>query len=495
MKYPYIKCIGKTFIILLWIFALLLLIEVNTRIYEYITRKTNPLIVNLNNQPPWSPSEPISDDNNLLIIKYPQPDMSLWLSNRAEFFLHLDNHEKQLFSSFYQLAILYQENGAQTIYLPEPKITNYFDTELMNLLSKEISSITGNTEKEPYSKYYPSFIKGDKTIKDFFIYFSKKDENQNVLICWYKAEIPDLLRNTTNEKVLWEIPYFEYKQHAQLPSYEFHTNNFGFRDEDIVIPKPPDVYRIVCIGGSTTIEGPAEQNTYPNLLEKYLNEQYKGPHRIEVINAGVPGITANKLWFRLPDFVLMQPDLVLYSEGANDITHILLPYWLKNLTGLKKGLLHATFVRKFFPLYFLPDDEQIRKDMDRDVIHYIEKIKNYLTLKGISFGVMTIPAPDYSEMTQQERVYLQYVTKKWWGGDFVDYRMYNYVLNIYNAQLKKQFNDRNILYIPMNEMYTKEHTPYFNDLCHQKLKGIQRKAEYATPYILEYLKAPLSRNK
>jgi lysophospholipase L1-like esterase len=91
------------------------------------------------------------------------------------------------------------------------------------------------------------------------------------------------------------------------------------------------------MGGSTTEEGPIEQETYPNYLEKMLMERVKEFSKIEVINAGIPGITINKLWFRIPDLLLMQPDLIIFCEGANDITHIFLPYWIKQLGVIKNG--------------------------------------------------------------------------------------------------------------------------------------------------------------
>ncbi|HOT49734.1 MAG TPA: hypothetical protein PLI07_02075 [Candidatus Hydrogenedentes bacterium] len=41
------------------------------------------------------------------------------------------------------------------------------------------------------------------------------------------------------------------------------TNSAGFRDDEIVLPKPPGIYRILCIGGSTTFERVRNDLTYP----------------------------------------------------------------------------------------------------------------------------------------------------------------------------------------------------------------------------------------
>lgn len=484
MKFSLIKSTVKIFFLLLWLIPAFLIAEVSIRTYQFIVSKTNPLILSLNNQPPWSHSEPIQENPVQATIQLPIPDAEKWYSSRAEFFLQLDEHDRQIFASFYNIAILIQnpDKTERKIYLPEPHSQNYFSKKFVDALNKEIQTASF----KPFSKYYTSFSFREQTVSNLFLYHSIDDK----LICWYKENNLDNSRNKGDKDTIWQIPYFEYKKHAQLFPYEFHTNNFGFRDEDISVPKPSDVFRIVCIGGSTTEEGPTEQETYPNILEKLLQQQSQDPHKIkiEVINAGIPGVSANKLWLRLPDFLLMEPNLIIYCEGANDITHILLPYWLKNLNKTKKTLIQSQLLRNIFPLYFLPSYNQIQEDIFNVIISYIEKIKNYLQKRNIAFAIMSMPAPSYSKMNFQEKNYFQYVTRKWWGGDWIDYKMYTYILDIYNTCLKEKFHKKNTLYIPMYEMFQQEPPSYFNDLCHQKLKGIQKKAELATPYLQEYIK-------
>jgi len=491
MKYHIVKSIGKIFIFFLWLILILILAECVVRVYEYFVAQKNPLISSLNNQPPWSYSQVTSKDTLQSTEKLPSPDMSQWYSNRLEFFLQLDENDRQLFASFYQISILIKDRNKREkkIYLPEPDTTNYFDDELLTALEKEIPDINHSA----FSKYYASFIVGNRTISDLVLYYPAKIENHGMFVCGYKAK-DSHTKKTKDENNIWEIPYFEYKKHAQLYSHEFHTNNFGFRDEDVAVPKLPDVFRIVCIGGSTTEEGPTEQETYPNITEKLLSEQFHEQYRIEVINAGIPGITANKLWLRLPDYLLMEPNLIIYCEGTNDITHILLPYWLNHLNGIKKILIQSKLCRNIFPLFFLPHDIQIQSDISKDILSQIEKIQKYLQRKGVLFAVMSIPAPNYSSMTWQEKDYFQFVTKKWWGGDFINYRMYSHVLNIYNKLLNEKFNNRNILYIPMYEMFQNEPPSYFNDVCHQKLEGIQKKSELAMPYLVKYIEEHLGKN-
>jgi hypothetical protein len=265
-------------------------------------------------------------------------------------------------------VIFHEANGKHKIYLPDFVSTHFFNEEFIKILSNKISISGQDTISKTISRYYPSFEIGDKTLHHLFLFYRSDDINNKVLIFWYKPDRIDNANANEGENAIWELPYFEYKKHTQLPSFEFHTNNLGFRDKDIIIPKPSDVFRIVCIGSSTTEEGPTEQETYPNILERLLSEQMYSPYKIEVINAGIPGISAIKLWLRLPDFLLMQPDLIVYSEGANDITHTLIPYWLKDIHGYKKVLIQSKLFRNCFTLFFLPEPAKIRTDIEEVII-------------------------------------------------------------------------------------------------------------------------------
>jgi lysophospholipase L1-like esterase len=97
-------------------------------------------------------------------------------------------------------------------------------------------------------------------------------------------------------------------------------NSLGFRGKEFSKQKPPGVYRIVCMGGSTTfsITESDETKTYPQLLEDALNAAFDSP-RFEVINAGTPGWTTAEslinLHFRLLE---LEPDMVIDYEAVND---------------------------------------------------------------------------------------------------------------------------------------------------------------------------------
>lgn len=74
------------------------------------------------------------------------------------------------------------------------------------------------------------------------------------------------------------------------------------------------MFRIVCVGGSTTYGGKTDHATF---LEEQLRTD---GYQVEVLNAGVPGWTSRESLINFELRVLpMQPDLVIVYHGRNDL--------------------------------------------------------------------------------------------------------------------------------------------------------------------------------
>ncbi len=97
-------------------------------------------------------------------------------------------------------------------------------------------------------------------------------------------------------------------------------NSLGFRGEEIQVPKPKEIYRIVAIGGSTTYGDklPTYKDAYPYQLEEELRAL--GFKNVEVINAGVGDYDSWPTLINLEFRVLnLQPDMVIFYEGTNEL--------------------------------------------------------------------------------------------------------------------------------------------------------------------------------
>jgi lysophospholipase L1-like esterase len=86
----------------------------------------------------------------------------------------------------------------------------------------------------------------------------------------------------------------------------------------LAIPKPPHVFRILCLGGSTT-KGELSTEPYPALLEKMLSARYPGS-TIEVVNGGhFFYTTQHSIIEYLFDLKELEPDVIIFFEAINDL--------------------------------------------------------------------------------------------------------------------------------------------------------------------------------
>lgn len=98
-----------------------------------------------------------------------------------------------------------------------------------------------------------------------------------------------------------------------------HVNAYGLRGPEPVLPKPPGLLRVVCLGGSSTFNYDADDDgTWPALLEAWLRRDLGRP--VDVVNGGTPGYSTYQSSQRLrAELLSFQPDLVLVYHLWNDL--------------------------------------------------------------------------------------------------------------------------------------------------------------------------------
>src|ERR1035437_3250700 len=132
------------------------------------------------------------------------------------------------------------------------------------------------------------------------------------------STVPDKIRYT----------YYPYLPYVPTPNYRDATKSIyhnlrGFRNSyEFIIPKPSNVYRIVCMGGSTTYsdyDNASNQEIWTGRVEHYLNENSTST-KFEVINASAHNYTA---YLNLIDYLTrvrdLQVDMVILYQGVNDL--------------------------------------------------------------------------------------------------------------------------------------------------------------------------------
>lgn len=92
----------------------------------------------------------------------------------------------------------------------------------------------------------------------------------------------------------------------------------GMQPDLFVKHKGPEVFRIFCVGGSTTAGFPFDcQVPFPVQL-RYLLAQTYPQRRFEVINAGISAVNSFTVVDLLPEILAHQPDLIIIYMGHNE---------------------------------------------------------------------------------------------------------------------------------------------------------------------------------
>ncbi len=278
----------------------------------------------------------------------------------------------------------------------------------------------------------------------------------------------------------WDIPFVVYKLNAVgattfTSSAEFHTNNVGFRDDDVILPKPAGVFRIACIGGSTTEEGDTNRKTYPNLMEDRLNGETR-EKRIDVVNCGISGITSLMEWMRFRDYLQLEPDLIVYYDGVNDLCHWLFRNWVFNATPTQKRLRESQFLCYYFNKWLLPSRAEMEQAIDSRTMKNVRSMCEAAEAAGVKIALCSFAHPTLETLPRAQRNYFEYDMRQNWGGMYVTMSTYVMAIEILNEKIRKLCEEKGLLYIPVAENVCGG-TEYFGDICHMRNSGIEKKAE------------------
>jgi lysophospholipase L1-like esterase len=162
-------------------------------------------------------------------------------------------------------------------------------------------------------------------------------------------------------------PYILYTNRPGFADKDaVQINSLGYRGRDIAREKPAGTYRVLALGGSTTLSWPFIEDakrTWTARVEAGLARRY--PDRtFEVVNAGQAYATSAEL---LAGYVFrhryLRPDLVIVHEGGNDVSPVLFENYnpeythfraagIKLFVGRVEHVLLRSNVMKVFYAYY-----------------------------------------------------------------------------------------------------------------------------------------------
>jgi lysophospholipase L1-like esterase len=206
----------------------------------------------------------------------------------------------------------------------------------------------------------------------------------------------------------------------------------GFRNPEIVTPKPAEVVRIAFLGGSTTFSANASGNefTWAQLVVDQLRREYP-KISFDYINAGIPGYTTatSKKNLRLR-VAPQKPNLIIIYHATNDLTRF------SRIAAKKEGIKfipetgRMSWISKYSLLFYLIEKNYLLWDTQKIIQKDGEKL--------------TVPVDKLSEPFRESLLDLVKESQK--NSDKV-------VLITFSVQIRAQQSDEEKLQSAVTSLY------------------------------------------
>ncbi len=301
---------------------------------------------------------------------------------------------------------------------------------------------------------------------------SERYRSRNVFF----AHTPEL---NAAARSLWLKPWFKYRPGARAEllaggeRFLVEINSRGFRTHEFAVPKPPGLVRVVCIGGSTTVAGRTNDETYPAHLERMLRERHAGL-AIEVLNLGVSGVTTEHWLARIDRVLAFEPDVIVQYQGINDIAWRHLPRFAKD-HPLRRWAYRSLLAERLFPF---PVDA-IEPELAR-TFETLGRTADLCRRHRVGYLLGSFAAPDLERASDELRRHLD-VDTEFWTQRFPlrSAASYAAILGRYNELLVAFVQRRHLAHVPVHERLADP--ALFIDSCHFTPEGIRRLAEEFRP--------------
>ena len=330
------------------------------------------------------------------------------------------------------------------------------------------------------------------------------------------------------------MPYYRkhcYQQeHLFDPYLQIHSNKFVEP-----IEKDDDIFRILCLGGSTTLCGDLpEAKSYPDVLEKKLQHYYPSL-KIEVLNGGMYWYATKHSLINYASYCRRwQPNLVIVMHAINDLYRSFSPpefavgdyndnwshFYGPSIKGarpepfltfeqhlckkcrpfLKKlvNMWYAGLVSKKRVIY-IDEPEPILSSVDFPIERYVslsmfkehlEGIVKYVKVDASDVLILTMPSLYKETMSEEE------ISSLWFGrsfcctqGDtqleFASYKSLYIAMRAFNKAAERIALSENAFFADMANAIPKN-LKYLKDDCHYTKKGAKLLGESVAKIIVKF---------
>lgn len=291
----------------------------------------------------------------------------------------------------------------------------------------------------------------------------------------------------TGSQGLWLVLGEQYRPGARLDldvageRYSIVINSRGFRTHEFQPRKPRGVFRVACIGGSTTVQGPTNEQTYPAFLERRIRALRPGVP-VEVLNLGVSG-TGSKFWMeRLGEVLALEPDVILHYEFVNDFFWAALPEYASRHPWLTAGRRHSLLLGRLLPPGPLDFETAYASILRRAL-----RMKRTAARQQAAYVSASFAGPDLRRAEPDLAAYLDVYTETWGGRHGLRrYADYSRILEAYTERQRAFAHENGLELAPVGSIRDPR---LFVDLCHMTTPGIEALADAFAPLVVAALDA------
>lgn len=281
---------------------------------------------------------------------------------------------------------------------------------------------------------------------------------------------------------LWDAPWSRYKPGAEkrfrVAGSEHHVaiNSHGFRSDEFALEKPAGRIRIVAIGGSTTVQGRTNAETYPAHLQRLLRARFPDVD-LEVLNLGVSGTRSGYWLTERPELFRLSPDIVVQYNAINDLAwqHL---HELAIAAPLRKLLNRSHLMQWLFPL----DPGRLDAAFAETHLNFL-KLSRQSAIHRAHYLTGTFALAPYADSPAEFRDLLDADVSGEWGKAIAleGYPQFAALITRHNALLADFAKRHDLELVPIHERLRDPET--FIDACHMTPDGIEQLAHAFLPEV------------
>ncbi len=282
---------------------------------------------------------------------------------------------------------------------------------------------------------------------------------------------------------LWRERWQEYEPGARVDvtvggeRFVVQMSSQGYRTHEFAVPKPAGLVRVICIGGSTTVAGRTNEETYPALLEKKLRARFPGL-ALEVLNLGVSSVTSQYWNARLDRVLSYEPDVVVEYQAVNDVSWWHLPRYAQ-AHPWRRLAYRSLLVQRLFPFPVEELDPYLN-----DTFATMGATARACQERGVTYLAASFAYPDPARTKGEFRRHLDYNAEFWTRRlPMPSYATWAAIMARHN-RLFTEFAWRS--HVPYVLVHQKLDDPaLFIDVCHFTPEGIELLAEAFVPAVAD----------